>query len=300
MNILITGGTGFLGIHIIEALLVQGYKPAFLTRCRDVSPRLSGATSIFGDLKALTSTDLKGFDAVIHSAAVTPGSSQEADYKEVNDEGTRRLVDVCSKAGVSRFVHISTMAVEADRDDAYAKSKREAERHVQASALRWTIIRPGAVYGLNEWWISYLSLMEKKRLIPVIGDGEHLLHQIYVKDCARAIVGIVPKDTSARKLYYVAAEPITYNHYLSVLRSSLPAHFRKIHIAMWMGQVYAAGMKHLLRSPKPQYADDPRRDLSLGSAIRLDSEARTFELGLADMLSELAPGNLDQELIRQD
>ena len=300
MNILVTGGTGFLGIYIIEALLEQGYNPSYLTRRKDVSLRLSGATPMFGDLTALTATDLKGFNAVIHSAAMTPGPSQEVDYKEVNDEGTRHLVAVCSKAGVSRFVHISTMAVEADRDDAYARSKREAEQHVQASAMDWTIIRPGAVYGLNEWWISYLSLMAKKWLIPVIGDGEHLLHQIYVKDCARAIVGIVPKVISLGQIYYAAAEPITYNHYLCVLRSSLSAHFRKIHIAMWMGQVYAAGMKHLLRSPKPQYADDPRKDLSLGSAISLDSDARTFELGLADMLAEISLQKRTLNLVRED
>jgi nucleoside-diphosphate-sugar epimerase len=300
MNVLVTGGNGFLGIYIIEALLEQGYNTSYLTRSKDVSLRLSGATPIFGDLTALTSSDLKGFNAVIHSAAVTPGSSQEADFMEVNDQGTRHLVVVCGKAGVGRFVHISTMAVEADRDDAYARSKREAERHVQASALCWTIIRPGAVYGLNESWISYLRLMEKKWLIPVIGDGEHLLHQIYVKDCASAIVGIVPKVISLGKIYYAAAEPITYNHYLSVLRSMLPGHFRKIHIAMWMGKFYAAGMKHLLRSPKPQYSDNPRRDLSLGSAIRLDSDPRSFEKGLADMLSELAPGNLGLELTHKD
>ena len=288
MNIFVTGGTGFLGARIIEALLQQGCTASYSTRGTTVGPALPGATPMIVDLRTLTSADVEGFDAVIHSAAITPGSLQEGDYQEVNAEGTRRLLDVCSKARVNRFVHISTMAVEAERDDAYARSKREAERHVQASALDWTIIRPGAVYGLNHWWVSYLRLMKKKRLIPVIGDGEHLLHQIYVKDCARAIVGIVSTDTSTRKKYYVAAEPITYNHYLSVLRASLRAHFRQIHIAMWMGQTYAAGMKHIFRSPKPQYADDPRRDLSLGSAIKLDCGARTFERGLADMLAEIA------------
>ena len=300
MNILVTGGSGFLGIYIIEALLERGYKPSYLVRRKHVSKRLSGANPMFGELTALTTTDLKGFHAVIHSAAVTPGSSQEDDYKEVNDEGTRRLVAICSEAGVSRFVHISTMAVEADRVDAYVRSKREAERHVKASALKWTIIRPGAVYGLNEWWISFLRLMEKKWLIPVIGDGEHLLHQIYVKDCARSIVGIVHMDKSVGKIYYAAAEPITYNHYLCVLRSSLRAHFRKIRVAKWMGQVYAFGMKNLLRSPKPQYSDDPRRDLSLGSAISLDPEARTFQLGLADMLTEIKLQKRNLNLIQED
>jgi nucleoside-diphosphate-sugar epimerase len=299
MNILVTGGTGFLGIYIIEALLEQGHSPSYLTRRKDVSSRLSFATPLFGDIRELTTTDLEGFNVVIHSAAVTSSSFQKVDFRGVNDEGTRHLVDVCSKAGVSRFVHISSMAVEAERDDAYASSKRKAEQHVKASTMNWTIIRPGAVYGLNDWWISYLSLMEKKSLVPVIGDGEHVLHQIYVKDCARAIVGTISRP-SVGHIYYASADPITYNHYLCVLRSSLQAHFRKIHIAMWMGKVYAAGMKYLLRSPKPQYADNPCRDLAKGDAISIDPEARAFELGLADMLAEIAFKKNTQYSIRED
>ncbi len=292
MNILVTGGRGFLGSRIVEELLEQGCTPSFSTRRKDVGARPSGARPTFIDLKAVTSRDLEGFDAVIHSAALKPGALQEAEYKEVNAEGTRHLVEACGKAGVRRFVHISTMAVEADRDDAYSTSKREAERHVQASDLHWTIVRPGAVYGLSEWWIAYLSLMKKKKLIPVIGDGEYLLHQIYVKDCARAIVGVVSEAANGHKIYNAAAEPITYNHYLDVLKASLRADFTAIHIPMWLGEVYAAGMKYVFRSPKPQYAHDPRRDVTTGSASTLDCEARTFELGLADMLSELASQGL--------
>ena len=288
MNIFVTGGSGFLGSRIVEELLKHGCTTSFSTRPKDFSARLSGATPTFGDLKALTSKDFEGFDAVIHSAALTPGPHEEAKYKEVNGEGTRHLVEACVKAGVKRFVHISTMAVAADRNDPYATSKREAERHVRASALDWTIIRPGAVYGLSDWWVSYLRLMKKKSLVPVIGDGEYFIHQIYVKDCARGIVRVASEETNGGKIYNAAAAPITYNHYLSVLRASLGADFKPIHIPMWVGHVYAAGMKHVFRSPKPQYSHDPRRDVATGSATTLDCGPRIFELGLAEMLSELS------------
>lgn len=287
MNVLVTGGRGFLGSRIVEELLEQGCTPSFSTRRKDVDARSFSARPTFIDLKTVTSRDLEGFDAVIHSAALKPGALQEAEYKQVNAEGTRHLVEACGNAGIRRFVHISTMAVEADRHDAYSTSKREAERHVQTSGLHWTIVRPGAVYGLSEWWIAYLGLMKKKRLIPVIGDGEYLLHQIYVKDCARAIVGVVSKAASNQRIYNAAADPITYNHYLTVLKASLQADFQAVHIPMWLGQLYAAGMKHVLRSPRPQYDHDPRRDVTMGSATTLDCGARPFELGLAEMLSEL-------------
>lgn len=279
MNIFVTGGAGFLGRYIVEELLRQGCTPSFSAR----------------RLNALTYEDLEGFDAVIHSAGLKPGPHEAAEYKEVNAEGTRHLVQACAKAGARRFVHISSMSVAADRIDAYSASKREAERHVQASGLRWTIIRPGAVYGPSEWWISYLRLMKTKRLVPVIGDGEHLIYQLYVKDCARAIVRVAREESSGQ-IYNASADPITYNHYLAVLKASLRADFRMVHIPMWVGQVYAAGMRHVLRSPRPQYESDPRNDLTTGSASTLDCGARTFELGLAEMLPELSLEDLRRNL----
>ena len=275
MNIFVTGGTGFLGRCIVEEVIRQGCTPSFSAR----------------RLNALTSKDLEGIDAVIHSAALKPGPHAEAEYKDVNAEGTRHLAEACAKAGVRRFVHISSMSVAAERKDAYSASKREAERHVQASGLRWTIVRPGAVYGPSEWWISYFRLMKKKRLVPVIGDGEHLIYQIYVNDCARAIARLAREESSGN-IYNASAEPIPYNHYLSVLKASLQANFRTVHIPMWVGQVYAAGMRHVLGSPRPQFESDPRRDLTTGSASTLDCGARTFESGLAEMLPMLASEDL--------
>ena len=275
MNIFVTGGAGFLGRCIVEELVRQGCPPSFSAQ----------------RLNALTSRDLEGVDTVIHSAALKPGPHSEAEYKEVNAEGTRHLAEACAQAGVKRFVHISSMSVAAERKDAYSASKREAERHVQASGLCWTIVRPGAVYGPNEWWISYFRLMKKKRLVPVIGDGEQLIHQIYVNDCARAIARVAREESSGN-IYNASAEPITYNHYLSVLRATLRADFRTMYIPMWVGQVYAAGMRHVLGSPRPQFETDPRRDLTTGSASTLDCGARTFDLGLAEMLPMLSSEDL--------
>ena len=179
------------------------------------------------------------------------------------------------------------MAVSADRDDYYAASKREAERIVQESTLDWTIIRPGAIYGVNDWWISYLNLMKKKKIVTVVGDGEQYLHQIYVKDCAHAIVMTLLNATTKYKIYYAASAPITYNYYLSILRNSLQANFMVVYIPRWIGRSYAALMKYVFRSPKPEYSDDPHKDLAIGSAHRIEGRVRTLDSVLAEILSKV-------------
>jgi len=292
MKIFVTGGTGFLGIHIVEELIVRGFNPSILTRNKNVIPRLSMARPVFGDLMSLSVDDLKGFDIVIHSAAIKPGVNNETAFKNVNEIGTKHLLRVCEKAGVKRFLHISTMAVDANRSDNYAVSKGIAERYVKESALEWSILRLGAVYGLSDWWRSYLSLLKRKKMLVVVGDGEHLLYQIYVKDCARAIISAISDNTINHRICCVTSDPITYNHYLSVIKSLLKANYTTAHIPLWMARIIASSMYYVLKSSKPHYSKDPRIDLSLGGVLRIDACARTFELGLADMLSEISLGEV--------
>ena len=75
--------------------------------------------------------------------------------------------------------------------------------------------------------------------------------------------------------------------YLSILRNSLQANFMVVHIPRWICRSYAALMKYVFRSPKPEYSDDPHKDLAIGSAHRIKGRVRTLDSVLAEILSKV-------------
>lgn len=286
MKVLVTGGSGFLGSYIVDSLIKRGFSVSVLLRKQNIMPRLYKAKPIFGDLMSLSIGDVKGHDIVIHSAAIKPDFTSINELRNVNEECTRHLLLTCQRAGIKKFLYISSMAVGAERRDVYAESKEIAEKYVMNSSLEWSVIRIGAIYGLSHWWISQLCLLKRKRFIFVIGDGNQLLYQIYVKDCAEAITSACSDKTIYHQICCLSSDPITYNQSLLILKSLLKATYTKVHIPLCIARILAFVMHHIFRSPKPHYFKDPYKDLSLGGASRLTVYARPFEHGLADMLSE--------------
>ena len=148
-SLFVTGGSGYIGRHLLRSLDSHRYsKIVYLSRAAPASAP-SGEV-IRADLLegSAYAEALKGCDTVLHMAAVT-GKSRPAEYFRVNREGTRMLIGECCRAGVRRFIYVSTIAVKF-RDQHryyYAQSKCQAEELVRSSGLQYTIVRPTMVMG---------------------------------------------------------------------------------------------------------------------------------------------------------
>jgi len=168
MNVFVTGGSGFVGAHLLERLLQRGDRLWCLTR----QPRERTAASIEWIVADLLDVDsyesvLGGIDVVIHLAALL-GARRREHFQRVNVEGTRVLLDACWRAGapLRRLVHISSIAAMGARDDdallcesdpcvprsEYGKSKLQAEQVVAgfAASLPVVVLRPSLVYGRGD------------------------------------------------------------------------------------------------------------------------------------------------------
>lgn len=185
----LTGATGFVGSAVLDEAARQGEALRALTR-KDQPPR-DGVEWLKGDLantEALARL-VTGVEAVIHIAGVTSAPDPEG-FEEGNVRGTLRLVEAAVKAGVPRFVHVSSLSAREPDLSAYGASKRRAEQIVMASGLDWTMVRPPAVYGPRDTETLDLFRAAKWGVVPMPPPGKASL--IHVADLARLLLALVP------------------------------------------------------------------------------------------------------------
>ncbi len=182
MILALTGGTGFVGGHVIRRALEAGHEVRALARrpqaAREGVTWIAGA---LGDADALAAL-VNGADAVIHIAGVV--NSDRAGFVAGNIDGTRAIVSACAPG--SRFVHVSSLSAREPRLSIYGWSKREAEDVVAASALAWDMVRPPAIYGPGD--MEMLDVFRFASRGVSITPPAGLLSIIHVDDLARLLV----------------------------------------------------------------------------------------------------------------
>lgn len=149
MNILVAGATGKTGLHLVQELINLGQKPTALVReSSDTSALPEGVDLRQGDLTNLQDGVCDGMDAVIFAAG-SGGSTGPEMTDKVDRDGAKRLIDLAGDAGVKRFVMLSSVG--ADQSDPtgemahYLKAKHEADEHLKASGMTYSIVRPVAL-----------------------------------------------------------------------------------------------------------------------------------------------------------
>jgi nucleoside-diphosphate-sugar epimerase len=187
VRLAITGGTGFVGSHLLDVALAAGHRVTALTR-RDQPPR-ENLDWIAGDLKdreALRGL-VDGADAIIHVAG-TINAPNAAGFDQGNVQGTLTMLAAATAGGVHRFVHVSSLAAREPKLSLYGGSKAKAEELVHSSGLDWAIVRPPAVYGPGDKETLELFRMAKLGLMLMPPKGR--VSVIHADDLARLLVAL--------------------------------------------------------------------------------------------------------------
>ena len=187
MRLAVTGGTGFVGSHLIDAALAAGHQVAALTR-RD-RPARDGVTWLRGDLDTPTALEglVDGADAVIHVAGVI-SAPDTTGFEQGNVAGTLAMLAAATAGGVRRFVHVSSLAAREPSLSQYGASKARAEELVRGSGLDWAIVRPPAVYGPGDKETLELFRMAKLGLMMMPPRGR--LSLLHADDLARLLLAL--------------------------------------------------------------------------------------------------------------
>lgn len=193
MRIAITGGTGFVGSHLAEALAGQGHEVVIVSRGADRRERAQVAAGLPGvtymkagtdDIDALVQA-FHGCEAVAHCAGINRESGSQT-YEAVHVAGTANVVRAAEDAGVQRIALLSFLRARPDCGSPYHESKWAAEEIVRQSSLEWTVLKPGMIYGLGDHMLDHLS--HALHTFPVfIGIGPRPVRPLAVGDLVRVL-----------------------------------------------------------------------------------------------------------------
>lgn len=219
MKALVTGATGFVGSHLVEALRARNEVVTALVRTPAKAAALGplGVRLVPGDLDDPSSlaAAVEGQDIVYHVAGMVAARG-EADFLRCNRDGTASLVAAAAHARVSRFVYVSSMAAggpgikgrpltgtEPPRPvTAYGRSKLAGESAVAAGAIPWVIVRPPTVYGPRDREVLKVFRMARWGVAPVFGDGSQQLSAVHGADLAGALLAAGTAPGTIGKVYY--------------------------------------------------------------------------------------------------
>ncbi|MBN1421372.1 MAG: NAD-dependent epimerase/dehydratase family protein [Planctomycetes bacterium] len=220
---LLTGGTGFVGSHVAEALLARGARVRALVRDPRRLRWLAGipAEIVPGDVcdPASLRRAAAGCARIVHAAGILRALDIEG-YRAVNRDGTRNVARAARAAGVERLLYLSSLAaagpsrpgrprVEDDPEapiSDYGLTKLEGESEVRAAGVPFTIIRPPAVFGPRDRDLFLLFRLVRSGFAPRIGRRRREVSLAYAPDLARTIAAALDSPSAEGETFFVGDE----------------------------------------------------------------------------------------------
>lgn len=196
----LTGATGFIGTTLLSHLTAAGWRVRALYRPGKgrVPPELPGVKWVAGDLEDdnILNALVAGTDAVIHCAGAVRGASR-ADFDRVNEDGAQRIALAAARqTEMPRFLLLSSLAARVPDLSHYAGSKWRGECAVKAASenLRWTVLRPPAVFGPGDRELLPLFRSIANGFAPLPAGAKGRFSMIYVDDLSTAVVHWLAAD----------------------------------------------------------------------------------------------------------
>jgi NADH dehydrogenase len=218
MRVLVTGGTGVVGRPAIKHLIGRGHQVRLLSRnaerdAQDWDHGVEPFPAQVGDAGSLKGA-ADGCDAVLHMAGIASEDPPETTFDSVNVGGTRNVLAEAERAGVRRFVFVSSLGAERGQSG-YHRSKLESEGLVRGFSKSWLILRPGNVYGPGDEVISLLLKMVRTLpAVPVVGGGDQPFQPIWSDDLGIALARAVDDEKHAGEVLELAGNDIITNEEL--------------------------------------------------------------------------------------
>jgi NADH dehydrogenase len=286
--ILVTGGTGFVGPHVVQALRERVLDVRCVVRDRKKGAKVAalGAELVEGDMTDAASLRIaaQGCDTVVHLVAIRQGSEEQ--FRRIMIEGTNHLLAAAKEAGVTRFVHMSALGTSEETKDLvpYFRAKWEQELAVAGSGIEYVIFRPSFIFGRDGGILpTFKRLAKLSPVTPIIGSGRQRIQPIWVDDVAAYFARGVDEPAAANRTFELGGpDVVTWNEFWERLKRALGIRRPSVHVPISVMRVNAL-LTERLPGDIP-LTRDLLKMLEYGdNVVDNDDAVRTFKLPLVPL-----------------
>ena len=205
LRVLVLGGTGFVGSHVVANLVTAKHGVVVPTRRRDrgkhllLLPTVDVVEADVHDAARLREL-VASVDAVINLVGILHPSASQT-FRRVHVDFARSVIDACHRAGVTRLVQMSALAAAPDAPSHYLRSKGEAQALVEASDLAWTIFRPSVVFGRGDSFIGLFAKLVRWMPVVMLAAPGAKFQPVFVGDVARCMAASIDDRRTFRQAY---------------------------------------------------------------------------------------------------
>ena len=202
-TIAITGGSGFVGKHLITHLVSQGWQVRALSRSNGADLPGQGEIACHGELDDTSSLEhlIQGADAIIHCAGLIKAHNRP-DFFRINADATTLLARLCATSSTcSHFIFLSSLVARMPELSNYAASKFAGEKGLEAQEmLQWTIVRPPVIYGPGDRETFKLFRYMKHGIVFTPGSTKSRMSFLYIDDLCNALTKLLERPAGAQNI----------------------------------------------------------------------------------------------------
>jgi uncharacterized protein YbjT (DUF2867 family) len=290
--ILVTGGSGFVGGHVVHELRGRGLPVRCLVRDPRKASKLAawGCELVQGDMmdSASLRRAVEGVDTVVHLVAIRQG--REEQFQRIMVGGTRDLLAAAKGAGARRFVHMSALGTSEQTKDIvpYYRAKWEQEQLLGASGVEHVIFRPSFAFGSDGGILpTFTKLARLAPVTPIIGSGLQRIQPIWVDDVAKYFADAVDRDDVGGKTFELGGpDVVSWNDFWARLKAVRGMKRPSVHVPVGLMRLNALVTERL-----PGNIPLTRDLLTMlehgDNVVSNDNAVRTFQLPLVPLDDQL-------------
>jgi uncharacterized protein YbjT (DUF2867 family) len=290
--ILVTGGTGFVGGHVVKGLRDQDRPVRCLVRRPGKAAHLKtwGCELAEGDVADAASLRraVDGVDVVVHLVAIRQGKPEQ--FQAVMVEGTRNLLRASNEVGVNRFVHMSALGTSEETKDLvpYYGAKWEMEKDVKGSGIDYVIFRPSFIFGRDGGILpTFRKLAKLTPVTPIIGSGEQRIQPIWADDVAAYFAKAIDHEPVRNRTFELGGpNVVSWNEFWERLKRVLGIRRPSVHVPVGLMRVNAL-VTERLPGDIPLTRDLLKMLEAADNVVTNDDAVRTFELPLIPLDEQL-------------